>query len=363
MRCAGLIPWIALISCAPAAPETARIGAARQPIIGGTTSGADHDGAVLLVFEGPRGDTVFTCTAALLAPNLVATARHCVSEVEDPNVACDGDGTQVSGIPVGQDRPAARFGVHVGAARPAPGTAADAHGKKIIHDEATTLCGHDIAYIILDTELTSAPMFPVRLGAPPKANESLIVLGYGVSETEAEPPVRRERRGVIVRAIGPFDGSETDPPVAPGDFLTAESFCQGDSGGPALSESSGAIVGIMTRVTNRNTAPDKPWDACEESPAHPRAFAYYTQLSASESLARSAYALAGHLPWIEGKRDPRLPHLKDDSCSVRAAGRVPADRASVFAAALAALALARSSRRQSTGTARGRSPARTDKRC
>ncbi len=67
-----------LVACSNASDDAPRSLA--QAVIGGTESSATHDQIVLLVHSD--GAKVFaTCSGTLVAPNVVMTARHCVSAV------------------------------------------------------------------------------------------------------------------------------------------------------------------------------------------------------------------------------------------------------------------------------------------
>lgn len=317
------------------APFEPTVGAARQAIVGGDASPAAHDSVVFLVHVGPKG-WEFACSATLVAPNLVLTARHCVSDIGDPNVSCDVDGRQLAGGSLGADRDATGFAVYVGPKTPtaAASGAPAAKGRAIVHDGAATLCGHDLAFIVLDRDVPSAVVAPVRLSGAPAVGEELVAVGYGQTTTGAAPAVRQERSGVRVRYVGP----NVDPAVAPGDFVVSESDCEGDSGGPGLSPATGAVVGVATRVgTAKGTA------SCVDSKAN-SVFVFYTQLAAFGEVARRAFAAAGHDPWIEGQ--PAPGSAQEDGCGPCALGRASSRAdAGLAGAVLASLLALRAVRR------------------
>src|SRR5205085_4182717 len=78
------------------------MGRAIQAIVNGTASGGARDAVVVLArFEA--GVRSGLCTATLIAPDLLVTARHCVSAV-DSVTACASDGSPVSGAMLHGDR-------------------------------------------------------------------------------------------------------------------------------------------------------------------------------------------------------------------------------------------------------------------
>ena len=334
-RAAGVGIGLLAAACAPADPVSgASVGVARAAIVGGDASPAERDAVVFLVHVGAKG-WEFSCSATLVAPNLLLTARHCVSEIGDPNVACDADGRQVAGGALGKDRDATGFAVYIGARTPQAATsgAPAAKGRAIVHDGAATLCGHDLAFLVLDRDVPNAVIAPLRLSAPPTVGEELVAVGYGQTSSGAAPAVRQERSGVRVRFVGP----NADPAVAPRDFVVSESDCEGDSGGPGLSPLTGAVVGVATRVgTAKGTA------TCLDSKANPL-FVFYTQMAAFGETTQRAFAAAGHEPWQEGQPAPGTAN--DPGCGPCALGARggSGSRAGFAVVALLALRAARRS--------------------
>src|SRR4029079_15026550 len=106
-----------------------------------------------------------------------------------------------------------------------------ARGAEIIDDASKNLCNHDLALILLDHALPGVKTAPLRLDDGPHPDESVTVVGFGISDKSDTPPIRQQRAGVKVLGVGPSEG------LGPAEFRLGESTCAGDSGGPALSAS------------------------------------------------------------------------------------------------------------------------------
>jgi len=280
------------------------VGTVIQPIIRGGASGTEHDSVVILttVMNGARAAL---CTATLVAPNLIVTARHCVSNV-DSTTACAQDGTPVGGSMIHGNRVAANFAVFIGQNGIAPDSNVEANaaarGKTVIVDSATSVCNHDVAFLILDRNLT-APVSPIRMGAP-AAGENVAVVGWGINETGALVTARSVRKDIPLIGIGPAPyPNNASWGYGDAEWMTGESACSGDSGAPAFAPS-GAIVGISARAGNGEAKdPNNMASTCLGANAH----AVYTQLGKFEKLVTFAFEKAGQPIWREGQQDPWHP--------------------------------------------------------
>lgn len=272
------------------------MGRVIQPVIAGVPSGAEHDGVVVLAqFEG--GARRGLCSATLVAPNLVLTARHCVSNA-DTSIACNTDGTAAIGAVIHDDVPASNLVVFVGKAGVPPSlgdeAAAKARGTKLVVDDSTTLCNHDLAFVLLDRPV-DAPIATLRLSGGPTASERVTVVGWGVDETGAIPATRRAREGVAVTGIGPTLMADKRYGIGDAEVMFGEAACAGDSGGPAFTRS-GVLVGVASRVGNGKPRDPANYAAtCVGETAH----SIYTHLGQSAALVERAFAEAGNHPVVE----------------------------------------------------------------
>jgi hypothetical protein len=169
---------------------------------------------------------VALCTASLIAPDVLLTARHCVSRTSE-SVECPATMPQVTAnrapsslkVLVGDD---------VGASREV------AQGKAVLVPPGDTLCDADIALVVLDRPVTGVEPLVVSKGGIAKGGH-VTAVGYGKRGDDGAAGQKLLRSHVKVLATSDKE------------FLVGEATCQGDSGGPAIDESSGDIVGVVSR--------------------------------------------------------------------------------------------------------------------
>ena len=288
---------LSLAACgvSPETPVAEDVGQAIQPIIKGVTSGTEHDSVVVLVtYVGAQPASL--CTATLVAPNLLLTARHCVSDVPGAT-GCGQDGSAVTGGAIAGDRDPSSLVVFTGKNGAAPAiddrTKGAASGTKLVVDDATNVCGHDLAFVVLDRAV-DAPAASLRL-TPVAASEGIAAIGFGVDETGSLSPTRTFRSG-LPASVGPaLYPDDARYGYGASEFMVGESLCAGDSGGPALS-ATGAVLGVAARAGNGQPRVTSYADTC----VGPKARAVYASLSAHTDLVTRAFEAAGAAPKVEG---------------------------------------------------------------
>jgi MYXO-CTERM domain-containing protein len=283
------IPWIVLapllVACGgvgDAAPDSEVVGQDRAPLYLGTPgAAADSTASNVVALRIGDGASFLLCSGALVAPNVVLTARHCVAQKLSDTVACDEDGLSMQGPQVGANVPPGTLHVFVGATPNLYGTPA-ANGRALFAPTGDTLCNSDIAFIVLDRPLTGIAPIPIRLASAARAGEVVHVVGYGTNDQGLPTGVRLRTQPLPVRAVG-RGISRNHTPLATHEFELGRSACDGDSGGPAIGEATGAVLGVVSRGAS-----------CNDDFGH-----VFVQPSGFRALLDQAFAYAGAQPIAE----------------------------------------------------------------
>ncbi len=299
LRVAGLAGLLgfALVGCGAGAGGEST-GLSRQAIVGGTEAGVS--GSPMLYLEGPQG----TCSAVLIAPNLVATARHCTAELGDGTVTCTPEGdlmpTGSGAGEIGADDPPGSLSFYSAERVAAGGTssAPDAVGVMILSTQAASICCDDLAFVILDRAMEGLVPAPIRIDRPTQVGEAVSVFGYGLTDRSMEPTALRVRADAQIMGVGPEDPTSV-PQAAPLRALRIGPgvvTCNGDSGGPVISVASGAVVGLVSLGSQASTGP-----FCSPGPT---ADTTGPDLADYRDLALAAFQAAGASPILERLAPP-----------------------------------------------------------
>jgi len=299
----SLLLGVCACSAQPSEPAARVQG---QRIIGGLDS-APSDDAVMLILT--QRNITSVCSSVLIAPNLLLTARHCISaEYPSDGIHCNPDGSLILpsggqlGAPVSPDKVSVFVGARVPSQGSFPGGPVAAKGQQIITGDGPSVCKDDIALVVLDRALDQPPA-RLGLGLVVAQDAHLSVVGYGLTES-TDPnslySTRHRRDDVPVEFVG----------ILPDTFTLGRSVCKGDSGGPAFDPSTGAVVGAYSLGFLGANAAD-----CSSE----EAVNYFVDVTHYEALLRTAFTAAGQ-PFP----DPITPDAGIDSGS-SAAGAPASD--------------------------------------
>jgi hypothetical protein len=318
-----MLKWFALVgtmafasACGAPAPE-AELGSARQAIVNGEPSDESDDSAVYVFTRGTvSGDT--TCTGSVIAPNLVVTALHCITHTMEGTFTCKPDGTLApspSGYgTIGQLVTPSQVEIYAGAST---GAEPDAVGARLIGTGTSQICKNDLGLVVLDRDL-DLPILPLRLERGVAVSEMVRVVGYGQTETSGTSG-RFRRSGRRVIDVGPASDSDPIGTAAPRTFVVNEGPCHGDSGGPAISEETGALLGVYSL-------------AAASSCTSVGARNVFTRLAPFSSLILGTFDQIGVEPVLEDAVEaPSSTVKKDNGCSL---GSAPASGAATWLAFL-----------------------------
>lgn len=265
---------VVLIGCAPM--ETEAPTSLRSPIVFGYESGPGDDSVVLVQAKELSGVTN-NCSGTMVAPNLLLTARHCVSSYIDGVFTCSPEGELEDAVgragAMGDLVPPE--GIKVRAGR-VPASEEVARGIETFALATPSICRNDIALVVLDRN-TDLPVSPLRLTTAVRHDEPMRPVGYGLDE-DGGILERRTRDDVPVTVIGPSEYWPEAGFAPPRTFAIGPSACQGDSGGPALTERD-AVAGVYSLSAG----------TCTSSTVRN----YFTQVAPFEDLVREAFQEAG----------------------------------------------------------------------
>jgi hypothetical protein len=179
--------------------------------------------------DDPVG-TLGSCTAEVIAPDVLLTAAHCLDSDRENHAAYLGDDGNQLGRPVDPGEATVRAQLHmVRQAHPHPD-----------HRPGPTSGYHDIGVVILQNRLTSVPVLPINRAPLGGATlKDLTIVGYGKThDRDTTFAITKYRADGLSATLDP---TET---ITVGDAV--KHACVGDSGGPVFAQINGVrtIIGV-----------------------------------------------------------------------------------------------------------------------
>ncbi len=267
-----------LVACAmscgsPALPND-RVGVSTSDIQGGSTDTTHAFAVGVVQLAQAQQNMVAFCSGVLLAPNLVATARHCVAELTSTTIDCTtstfGPLFPADQVFVTTDPTITMSSNFVGVTSVIVPTGTN----------QTSVCGNDIALMILDQNI-NLPEYVEPVIQPPMTSpqyETIVTaIGYGIDTPTDTTGDTAGTSGASVENVQltciPNDTAFTDcfsDPVArqvltSGEFVSGDSTCEGDSGSGAFEQSNfnmgkWVAFGVLSRggVSTDGTTCEQP---------------------------------------------------------------------------------------------------------
>ena len=105
------------------------------------------------------------CSGALVAPNLILTARHCVSRAVTATPSCDARGRSHNGDHLAEDVDPSSIAIYIGSHVRPDVDVPVARAVRTLHPTGQVLCDADVAFLVLDRPIPNATILSMRLQA------------------------------------------------------------------------------------------------------------------------------------------------------------------------------------------------------
>ncbi len=211
-----------------------------QPIQGGQVD-TTHDYAVgVCVGNGP-GQCQLLCSGALIAPNLVMTARHCVDQ-SPKTIDC----TSSANVFGSQYAPDSAYYITTYSSMMQQSTGWH-QAAQIFTTPGSQVCGNDMALIMLSDNVSLSeaggsfvtPVVQYSITDHPRYSTTVTAIGYGDTDAVTQNAGTRhilENVNLICIPGDPGIDCGTQSQITPNEFVSGNSTCEGDSGSSAYEQ-------------------------------------------------------------------------------------------------------------------------------
>jgi V8-like Glu-specific endopeptidase len=224
------------IGCGQASAPASAVMEEADPIVGGSAD-TDDPSVVAVYGQQPGATSGFLCTGSVIAPSVVLTAAHCVSEVETGAGAIF---TVITSADVAKSRGQQ---LAVSAVHPNP-----------LWNPDDLEAGHDQGIVIL-SQPTSLPPLPINRKklVSSQVGRAVRIVGYGLDDGSRQTGAGLKRQAIT--SLGTIFSSL----ILVGN--SRHGTCNGDSGGPAFMNVSGVETIVGTTSYGNADCTDGGFDA------------------------------------------------------------------------------------------------------
>ncbi len=291
----GLAAVILAAGCSSSAGPM--IGQQSQAVQGGSVD-TTHDYAVGVCAGNGPGECQLICSGALIAPNLVMTARHCV-DTTPKQIDCTSS-SNVFGAPYAS---ASNYYITTWYLMN-QGSIQWFQASQIITTpggEGTQICGNDMAFLLLSSNVPIAdaggsfvtPVVQYSMSDHTRYSTTVTAIGYGDTDAVTMDAGERhilENVNLVCIPNDPDIPCGVQSQITNNEFVSGNSTCEGDSGSSAYEQTNfNKNIPVSFGVLSRGSTSG---DTCEE-PIYTRTDAWSSFIV---STALTAATAGGYTP-------------------------------------------------------------------